>query len=134
MRPARGRSPAIRPVWTFLDELNRLRLLAPDLSAAQLLWELYDRTGLLGIFGSMAGGQRRQENLLAFYQYTRSCQSRGHAGLFDFVRDLRRVLEQGSKLSRRAGTAGTGSADHVHPQIQGIGVPRGGAGGAVPKV
>lgn len=92
----------------FLDELNRLRLLAPDLSAAQLLWELYDRTGLLGIFGSMAGGQRRQENLLAFYQYTRSCQSRGHAGLFDFVRDLRRVLEQGSKLPGVPGRQGRG--------------------------
>ena len=78
------------------------------MSAAQLLWELYDRTGLLGIFGSMAGGQRRQENLLAFYQYTRSCQSRGHAGLFDFVRDLRRVLEQGNKLPGVPGRQGRG--------------------------
>lgn len=92
----------------FLEELNRLRLLAPDHSAAQLLWDLYDRTGLLGIFGAMTGGQRRQENLLAFYQYTRSCQGRGHAGLFDFVRDLRRVLEQGNKLPGVPGRQGSG--------------------------
>lgn len=92
----------------FLDELEGLRLLAPDLSAAQLLWHIYDQTGLLGIFGAMAGGQRRQENLLAFYDYACANQRSGRSSLFDFVRDLRRILERGEKLPGVPGRQGSG--------------------------
>ena len=92
----------------FLEELEGLRLLAPDLSAAQLLWHIYDQTGLMGIFGAMPGGQRRQENLLAFYDYTCACQRSGRSSLFDFVRDLRQVLEQGGSLPGVPGRQGSG--------------------------
>ena len=92
----------------FLEELEGLRLLAPDLSAAQLLWHIYDQTGLMGIFGAMPGGQRRQENLLAFYDYTCACQRSGRSSLFDFVRDLRRMLEQGGSLPGVPGRQGSG--------------------------
>ena len=117
----------------FLDELNRLRLLAPDLSAAQLLWELYDRTGLLGIFGSMAGGQLsgKPAGLLPVHPQLPEQRTRRAVRL---CARFAPCLGAGQQAPRRAGTAGTGSANHVHPQIQGIGVPRGGAGGAVPKV
>lgn len=92
----------------FLSELEGLRLMAPDLSAAQLLWHIYDQTGLMGIFGAMAGGQRRQENLLAFYDYACANQRSGRVGLFDFVRDLRRILERGENLPGVPGRQGSG--------------------------
>ena len=92
----------------FLEELDGLRLLAPDLSAAQLLWHIYDRTGLMGIFGAMAGGQRRQDNLLAFYDYACACQRSGRSSLFDFVRNLRQMLEQGETLPGVPGRQGSG--------------------------
>lgn len=85
-----------------------MRLLAPDLSAAQLLWHIYDQTGLMGIFGAMPGGQRRQENLLAFYDYACASQRSGRSSLFDFVGDLRQVLEQGGNLPGVPGRQGSG--------------------------
>ena len=92
----------------FLARLEELRLLAPDLTAPQLLWRIYDRTGLLGIFGAMPGGQRRQENLLAFYDYACACQRAGRGSLFAFVRDLRQSLERGGRLPGVPGRQGSG--------------------------
>ena len=87
----------------FLEDLKALRLRMVDASCAQLLWYLYDQMGLLGLFGAMNGGQRRQENLLAFYDYARSFEGAGHRGVFAFVAQLRRLMERG----RSPGTAGT---------------------------
>lgn len=62
----------------------------------------------MGIFGAMPGGQRRQENLLAFYDYACASQRSGRSSLFDFVRDLRQVLEQGGNLPGVPGRQGSG--------------------------
>ncbi len=104
----RGAAQGDPACGAFLEELDGLRLLAPDLSAAQLLWHIYDQTGLMGIFGAMPGGQRRQENLLAFYDYTCAGQRSGRSSLFDFVRDLRRILERGENLPGVPGRQGAG--------------------------
>jgi ATP-dependent helicase/nuclease subunit A len=92
----------------FLRELEELRLLMGDLSCAQLLWHLYDQVGLLGLFGAMSGGERRQENLLSFYDFAQGFEGQGHRGLFAFVAQLRRMAEQGKDVggSRAAGSGG----------------------------
>jgi ATP-dependent helicase/nuclease subunit A len=82
----------------FLRELEELRLLMGDLSCAQLLWHLYDQVGLLGLFGAMSGGERRQENLLSFYDFAQGFEGQGHRGLFAFVAQLRRMAEQGKDV------------------------------------
>ena len=91
----------------FLRELEALRLLMSDLSCAQLLWHLYDNMGLLGLYGAMTGGERRQENLLAFYDFARCFEQQGHRGLFAFVHQLRRMAERGDEVKGSA-TAGGG--------------------------
>ncbi len=91
----------------FLDDLAGLRVQMVDSSCAQLLWYLYDQMGLLALFGAMAGGQRRQENLLAFYDYARTFEGQGHRGVFAFVGHLRRLQEQ-DKNPVRAGSSGSG--------------------------
>ena len=48
----------------FLTELDELRFGAGELSSHELLWQLYDRTNLLGVFGAMERGEERQSNLL----------------------------------------------------------------------
>lgn len=54
-----------------LAELAELRFGAADRSCHQLLWHLYDRTNLLGVFGAMDEGETRQSNLLTLAELAR---------------------------------------------------------------
>ncbi len=51
----------------FLDRLERLRFGAGDRTCRQLIWHIYETADLLGIFGAMNEGRKRQENLLSLY-------------------------------------------------------------------
>ena len=93
---------------SFLRELDALRFGAADKSCCQLLWELYDRTDLPGIYGAMDEGELRQANLAALAELARRFESSGHRGLFGFLSYLTRLREQGdvpelSALSRSGG-------------------------------
>jgi ATP-dependent helicase/nuclease subunit A len=81
----------------FLSDLELLRTAAPDRNCAEILWDVYDRVGLFGLVGAMTGGERRQQNLLAFYDYARGFEENGHRGLFQFVTRLRKLLNSGEK-------------------------------------
>lgn len=92
----------------FLEELTALRLRAADVSCHRLLWQLYDQTGLLALFGAMDGGQRRREHLLALYDWAREFGASGRQGLFDFVTHLRRLERQGGRLPALGRSTGEG--------------------------
>ena len=83
----------------FLAELEGLRLEAADRPAHELLWLLYDRTNLLGVFSAMDGGADRRANLLCLYEYARSFEGAGHKGLYRFLAFLRRLREGGRGLT-----------------------------------
>ncbi|WP_130871158.1 helicase-exonuclease AddAB subunit AddA [Intestinimonas massiliensis (ex Afouda et al. 2020)] len=83
----------------FLDELAKLRLGAGDMSSHELIWHLYDRTNLLGIFGAMGEGETRQGNLLTLAELARQYEGAGHKGLFRFLTYLTRLRENGSRLA-----------------------------------
>ncbi len=86
----------------FLEELAALRFQAGEQSSHQLLWELYRRADLLEIFAAMPGGEKRRENLLAFYELARRFEGTGHKGLFGFLLHLNRVRESGGLRSASA--------------------------------
>ncbi len=91
----------------FLDQLQELRDMAQDKRSYELLWEVYCRTGLLALACAMPGGEERRAHLLALYQYARDFDSSGHKGLFGFLTHLRRLRDQGQRLSAPgAGTQG----------------------------
>ncbi len=93
----------------FLAELTQLRRQAGDESCDQLLWQVYDRTNLLGIYGAMDEGERRRANLLLLAQLAREFEAAGHKGLFGFLTYLRRLEEGEGKLKLpHTGTAGGG--------------------------
>ena len=94
----------------FLTELRTLRAQAGERSSHRFLWYLYERTGMLGIFGAMEGGERRRENLLALYDCAQRFEAGGHKGLFGFLSHMARVLENGVKLDhpRQEGRPGLG--------------------------
>ena len=83
----------------FLAELARLRLGAGDRSSHELIWQLYDRTNLLGIFGAMGDGETRQGNLLTLAELARQYEGAGHKGLFRFLTYLTRLRENSGPLA-----------------------------------
>ncbi|MCF0122999.1 MAG: helicase-exonuclease AddAB subunit AddA [Ruminiclostridium sp.] len=100
---------------SFLRDLDALRFSSGEQSSHQLLWSLYRRTDLLEIFAAMPGGEKRRENLLAFYELARRFEGIGHKGLFSFLLHLERVQESGGIRS-----ASTPSGDMTGVKIQSI--------------
>lgn len=83
----------------FLEELAELRFGAGEKSSHQLIWHIYDRTNLLGVFGAMNEGESRQSNLLTLAELARRFEGAGHKGLFGFLSYLSRLRENGAKLA-----------------------------------
>ncbi len=92
----------------FLAGLEALRFLTPDMSVHRLLWHLYNRWNILGVFGAMDGGDGRRANLVALYEHARSFEAAGYRGLFQFVSHLRQLREGGEGLRAAAGEAHQG--------------------------
>ena len=64
------------------------------MSVHRLVWHIYNRLNVLGVFGAMDDGAARRENLIALSQHAEKFESNGYRGLFAFVTQLRRLLEQ----------------------------------------
>lgn len=88
----------------FLEKLQRLRELAPDLTADGLLWEVYTGTRLFAVVSAMPDGQGKRENLMLLLELARSCEGAGYRGLFGFMTWVRRLREQnaGPEVETRA--------------------------------
>lgn len=91
----------------FLRLLTELRLGARDMSVERLLWHIYNRLNVLGVFGAMDGGARRWENLVALSAQAEKFESGGYRGVFAFVTQLQRLLDSGRAPQTR-GTSGGG--------------------------
>ena len=83
----------------FLRELEELRFRAGDRTCRELIWHIYERTNLLGLFGAMPGGQERQDNLLALYALAGELENSGCRSLFQFLLRLERLKAAGGKFS-----------------------------------
>ena len=92
----------------FLDLLQTLRQAAAEESAETLLWQLYDLTQALAVFGAMPDGEERRNNLLSLYAYAQQMAAGGKKSLFDLTGHLRHLLEQGNEpdLRTRQGSGG----------------------------
>lgn len=77
----------------FCELLRQLRLMAHDLPADRLVWEVYSKLHVQAIFGAMDNGKRRKEHLMAFYAYAGQMTAAGKRNIFDFVEHLRKLLE-----------------------------------------
>ncbi len=92
----------------ILAQLEELRGLSRDMSVHRLIWRIYNQMNVLGVFGAMAGGVRRRENLIALYEHARNFESAGYKGLFAFVSHLRRLLENGEQPVTASGSPAGG--------------------------
>lgn len=91
----------------FLEELEELRFGMGERSCAELIWHLYERTNLLGLFSVLEGGRERRENLLALYTLAQQMEGSGCRSLFSFLLRLERLRETGKPFSA-AHTGGSG--------------------------
>lgn len=91
---------------TFLSELSALRSLSRGASAASLIWEIYNRTNALGLFGALPCGEERQRNLIEFYKCAGAFESSGYFGLYRFVSHIARLAERGGDIPAPAATSG----------------------------
>lgn len=92
----------------FLAQLGQLRAKAVDLPGHKLLWQIYEDTGLMAVYGAMEGGQVRQENLRLLHEYARRFEQNGHQGVFGLVTQLRRLRESGQGLPSPGRESGGG--------------------------
>lgn len=93
---------------SFLEELEQLRFGAGDRTCCQLIWHIYEKTNMLGLFGAMDGGETRQNNLLALYSLAGQLEESGCRSLFQFLLRLDRLRQLGSKLPAPAPGQGGG--------------------------
>lgn len=92
----------------FLALLADFRLLARDMTVHRLLWHIYNRLNVLGIFGAMDRGSERRENLIALTEHAQKFEGGGYRGVFAFVAQLRRLIEAGRTPETRGAAAGSG--------------------------
>ena len=82
-----------------LEQLEALRRRAGEVSADELVWELFGKTGLLAAYSAMKNGARRRENLLAVYELARKTAGGGHLYLYQLIRALDRAAENGTSAA-----------------------------------
>ena len=93
---------------SFLQDLHELRFGAGERTCRQLIWHIYEKTNLLGIFGAMEGGAERRDNLLALYALAGQLEESGCRTLFPFLLRLERLREMGSRFPAPGGGEGEG--------------------------
>ena len=78
----------------FRATLDALREAARDLPVDRLLWQLYSDCHALAVFGAMADGEQRKNNLIALFTYAGQMAGTGKGGLFDFITYVHGLLER----------------------------------------
>ncbi len=71
-----------------LNDLDAFCVLAEDSTVAQLIQEVYRRTGAPGLFAALDSGARRRENLQQLYQMALGFEAGGARGLHAFLRHI----------------------------------------------
>ncbi len=83
----------------FLSTLRTLRSLARGMSASSLIWEIYNRTNALGMFGALPYGKERQQNLLEFYKCAEEFEALGYSGLYKFISHIANLIENDGDIA-----------------------------------
>ena len=81
----------------FLDTLNALRRVVPDLPLSELIWRVYNEFDILAVSSAMEDGAARRKNLMAFIDLATQFEAAGYQGLRRFVIWLNRQAESGAE-------------------------------------
>ena len=92
-----------QPVRQFMATLEQLRELAQEEPADRLLWQMYDRLHILGVFGAMEDGELRRSRLLNLCAYAEKLAETGRITVFELTEYLRSLMQQGKEPPLAAG-------------------------------
>ena len=90
----------------FLDDLQTLRTQATQFPVHAFVWNLFDRTNLLGLFGVTQSGPLRQRRLLTLAEAAQDFETAAGRGLFAFLTHLEALREKGEKLGQAPHSGG----------------------------
>lgn len=99
---------------SFLQVLNHLRAAARRLSVTELLSELYEKTKILSIYGSMPDGDLRFDNLQNFFQIVSAYEANGPKELGRFLEYLDAARQRGLGGSATVQDTGTVTIMSIH--------------------
>ncbi len=98
----------------FVEWLSRMRALAPDLAAGELLWQIIDELDLLALCSAMSDGAQRRANLLALLELSERFDATLYRGVHRFVLWLRRLAERGDEPSTGAAVSSAVQIMTIH--------------------
>lgn len=80
---------------SFLYKLRRWREYIRKKSVAQLIWAIYEETYFYDIMGAIDEGEEAQTNLRLLYERAEQYEGAGFKGLFNFIKYISRLEENG---------------------------------------
>ena len=83
----------------FLDKLSKLRAVAADMSAPELVWQLIEEFDLLAICSAMDDGAQRRANLMELTELAEVFEAGEYRGLHRFLLWLQALKEKGQEIS-----------------------------------
>ncbi len=83
----------------LIDDLSRWRGYIKRKSAANLIWTLYEETGIYDFMGALEGGFEAQANLKLLYERARQYEAAGFRGLFNFIKYIERLKSRSSDIN-----------------------------------
>ena len=101
-----ARAAADEKTRAVLEKLSALRDAAPDISCAELVWQIISDFDLLAVASAMDDGERRRGNLMELVSLSETFESTGYRGLHRFVLWLRTLAEKGREVGAAAPGAG----------------------------
>lgn len=84
----------------FVEKLEYLRSLAPDMTLGEFIWRVYDELDIMAIYSAMRDGNVRRENLSLMSDYAQRFEDSGSRGLHRFCAWLLRLSERGEEPGR----------------------------------
>ncbi len=95
---AKGDGETAEKCREFSKLLSELRSFSRGARASDIVWEIYNRTNALGLFGALPFGEERQRNLNEFYKSVCALESTGYAGLYKLVSHIAKLAENGGDI------------------------------------
>lgn len=82
----------------FVERLNKWRGYKKYKSVANIIWTLYEETGIYDFLGALEGGEEAQLNLKLLYERAKKYEESGFKGLFNFIRYIENIREKSDDM------------------------------------
>lgn len=86
-------------IQSFNEKFIYWREIARQEKLVELIWQIYQDTGLLEYVGGMPSGKQRQANLHALYERATAYEEMSFKGLFQFVRFIEKMQAKNKDLA-----------------------------------